>query len=181
MASVELRNNKIIQPIIVKAKQQEREKMYINTKHFGKIDLDENKIIIFPNGIMGFEQYKRYTILFDAEDRDEFGVSWLQSIDEEWIAIPVVNPYCIKSDYNPVVEDELLIELGEITEDNLVMLVTLTVPTEPQKATVNLKAPFIINAETKKGCQMIAENLEYDIKCNIYEAVAGKKQKKGDS
>ncbi|HWT26376.1 MAG TPA: flagellar assembly protein FliW, partial [Mobilitalea sp.] len=38
--------------------------MLARTKHFGEINLDESKIITFDNGILGFEEYKKYTILY---------------------------------------------------------------------------------------------------------------------
>ena len=41
----------------------------------------------------------------------------------------------------------------------------------------NLKAPFIINSDTRKGCQIIVENKDYEIKYNVYEAL---KKKKGE-
>ena len=41
--------------------------MLVKTKHFGEIDLGEDKILHFENGIFGFEEYKTYTILYDSE------------------------------------------------------------------------------------------------------------------
>ncbi|MFW5631862.1 MAG: flagellar assembly protein FliW, partial [Acetivibrio ethanolgignens] len=41
----------------------------------------------------------------------------------------------------------------------------------------NLKAPFIINADTKKGCQLIVENSDYEIKYNIYDAIQKMKKR----
>lgn len=49
-----------------------------------------------------------------------------------------------KEDYNPVVEDELLSHIGELTEENLVILVTMTVPEQIEQMSVNLKAPIIV-------------------------------------
>lgn len=155
--------------------------MLIQTKHFGKIDLEESKIITFDQGIMGFEECKQYTILYDIEDGQNPAISWLQSIEEPSLALPVINPFIIKSDYNPVVEDELLKPLGEINEENLVLLLTVTVPTDVQKMSVNLKAPFIINANTRKGCQAIVENQDYDIKYKVYDIIQKSKGKKGES
>jgi flagellar assembly factor FliW len=155
--------------------------MLIQTKHFGKIDLEESKIITFDQGIMGFEECKQYTILYDIEDGQNPAISWLQSIEEPSLALPVINPFIIKSDYNPVVEDELLKPLGEINEENLVLLLTVTVPTDVEKMSVNLKAPFIINADTRKGCQAIVENQDYDIKYKVYDIIQKSKGKKGES
>lgn len=154
--------------------------MLVKTKYFGEIDLAENKVITFEQGILGFEEYKRYTILYDLEEGDKATVSWLQSLDEPGFALPVVNPLSVKSDYNPIVEDEVLNSLGNITDENLVILLTLTVPNDLTKMSVNLKAPFIINSDTCKGCQIIVENQDYEVKYNVYKGIQKLKEEKGE-
>lgn len=154
--------------------------MRFMTKHFGEIDLEEDKIITFDNGIMGFEDIKRYTILFDIEAGEKPVISWLQSIDEPGLAIPVINPLLVKEDYNPTVEDELLTPLGEINDENLLVLLSLTVPSDLTNMTTNLKAPFIINSDTRKGCQVIVENSDYPVKYNVYEIFETIKKTKGE-
>lgn len=153
--------------------------MLVKTKHFGEINLDEEKIITFPNGILGFEDCKQYTILYDNEKGDTPVISWLQSIEEPALALPVINPLFVKEDYNPVVEDEILNPLGTLVEENVVILLSLTVPTDLTKMTVNLKAPFIINSDTKKGCQIVVNNEEYPIKYAVYD-ILNAKNKKGE-
>ena len=138
--------------------------MLIDTRYFGKIDMDEKKIVHFAHGLFGFEEYKDYTILYDSESEQEPFFSWLQCTTEKTLAFPVVNPQKVKADYDPVVEDELLKSLGEFGEDDLVVLVLATIPREVQKTSVNLKAPLIINAGTRKGVQLVAENQDYEIK-----------------
>lgn len=155
--------------------------MLIQTKHFGEIDLDENKVITFENGILGFEDFKRYTILYDSESEERSPISWLQSLDEVTLALPVISPLIISPEYNPTVEDELIAPLGQLTEENLVLFVTLTVPSDITKVTSNLKAPIIINSDTKKGCQVIAENPEYEVKHNVYTSFMKYKKEKGES
>ena len=118
---------------------------------------------------MGFEDCKRYTILYNSEPERRSDISWLQSLDEAALALPIVNPLLVKADYNPTVEDELLAGLGELTEENLAIFVTLTVPADITKMTSNLKAPFIINADTRKGCQIVADNPDYPVKYPVYE------------
>ena len=153
--------------------------MIVETKYFGTIDLEETKIIEFDEGIMGFEEYKKYTILYDNEGDGKPSINWLQSLDLPGLALPVINPLLIKEDYNPVVEDELLKGLGELTEENIVILLAMTIPSDLTKMSVNLKAPFIINSDTRKGCQIIVENQDYEIKYNAYDAIQRKKEQKG--
>ncbi|BCJ92936.1 flagellar assembly factor FliW [Anaerocolumna cellulosilytica] len=154
--------------------------MLVKTKYFGEIDLEEAKIITFERGIMGFEQYKQFTILYDIDSEDKVGISWLQSLEEPSLALPVINPFHIRADYNPIVEDEVLKPLGNIKEDNLVILLSLTVPSDLTKMTANLKAPFIINSDSRKGSQIIVENADYEIKYNIYDVVQALKKEKGE-
>lgn len=155
--------------------------MLVNTKHFGEIELDEEKIIHFEQGIMGFEEYKNYTLIYDIEEGENHVISWLQSLDDAALALPVINPYLVKADYDPRVEDELLKPLGEIKEDSLIVFTSLTVPSDVKKMSANLKAPFVINGDTKKGIQVIVENTDYAVKYNVYEAIQELKKEKGDA
>lgn len=145
--------------------------MLVKTKYFGEIDLDEEKILDFEKGLFGFEELKRFTILYDCEGDERPAVSWLQSLEEPALSIPIMSPNIVKPDYNPVVEDETINYLGELNEENLVVFVTLTAPSDPKQSTVNLKAPIVINADTRKGAQVVAENADYLIKYPIYDIV----------
>ena len=150
----------------------------VRTKHFGEIDLDEGKVLIFENGIMGYEKSKKFTILFNNESGTRPVISWLQSLNEPGLALPVINPVLVMEDYNPVVEEELLSGLGELNPDNQIVFVTLTVPKDLTRMTANLKAPIVINADTRKGCQVIVENHDYKVKYPVYERFAKAKQEK---
>jgi len=152
--------------------------MLVKTKHFGEVELDENKIIYFENGIFGFEDCKSFTILYNEQDGKRPDISWLQSIDEPALALPVISPFIIKPDYNPVIEDELIKHLENLNESNIVVLVSVTVPSDIKNISANLKAPFIINSELKKGAQVIAENSEYEIKHYFYEELQAYKAAK---
>lgn len=155
--------------------------MIVQTRHFGEINLEDEKIITLENGILGFEDCKRFTILYDNEDGDRPVISWFQSLDEPALSLPVVYPSFVKPDYSPIVEDEILNSLGELQEGNLVILLTLTVPPDLTKMTTNLKAPIIINEDTKKGCQVVVENDGYVVKYNVYEIFKKAKEAKGES
>lgn len=80
--------------------------MLVKTRHFGEVDLDESKVITFEDGIIGFEDCKRYTILYNNEEGGNSTISWLQSLDTPELALPVISPLSVLADYNPIVEDE---------------------------------------------------------------------------
>ncbi len=145
--------------------------MRITTRYFGEIEIDEQKILYFEEGLIGFENLKKFTLIYNNETEYGKTIHWLQSLDEPMVALPVINPFDIVADYNPVINDEILDSLGELNEENTAVFLTLTIPSDISKMTTNLKAPIIVNAENKKGCQVIAENPEYVIKYNIYEVI----------
>lgn len=149
--------------------------MVIKTKCFGEVDIAEDKIIRFGTGLMGFEEYKNYTILFDSEKQAGKTIMWIQSMEEESLAIPVIDPLLISETYNPIVEDELLDSIGEVKDDEMLILVTLTVPSDITKMTANYKAPIVINSSTLKGVQLIAENEDYLVKHPVYDILKARK------
>ena len=151
--------------------------MQIVTRFFGEIEIDDQKILHFEEGLIGFENLKKFTLIYNSERENSKSIIWLQSLDEPMVAIPMINPFYIMTDYNPIINDEVLDSLGQLTEENTALFLTVTVPSDISQMTPNLKAPIIVNAETKKGCQVIAENPEYVIKYNIYDVIQKMKEK----
>lgn len=148
--------------------------MNINTRLFGEIGVNEEKIINFPDGIVGFPFMKQFLLINDTE-KENSKISWLQSIEEPQFAMPVIDPLLIKEDYNPVVEDELFGTIGELKEDNVFVLVTMSVPHDIEKMSVNLMAPIVINTESMKAAQIIIDEEGYNIKYPIYDILKNKK------
>ena len=149
------------------------------TRLFGEIEIDESKIITFEDGIIGFPDMKKFTLIFDEEKEGRPSISWLQSMDEPEIAFPVMDPLFVCETYNPSVEDELLKNLGTIKEDNLYVLVTVTVPQNIKELAVNLKAPIVINTDTRKASQIIVED-DLPVRSRIYEILEEAKKKAGE-
>ncbi len=151
--------------------------MKVNTRLFGEIEVAEDKIISFTTGMMGFEDYKSYTLIFNSEKKGN--IMWLQCLDEPELAFTVMDPMKIVPSYNPVVEDEWLLPLGEVnSEEDYFLLTVITVPSDLTKMTANLKAPVVINMNTRKACQLIVNNDEYEVRYNVYDYI--KKMKEAD-
>lgn len=143
--------------------------MRINTRVFGEIDIEDEKIIHFPGGIVGFPELTDFALIHDSEKESSCAIRWLQSMQEPAFAMPVMDPLAVKPDYNPEVEDELLKPLGKIDPEEILVLVTLTVPSDLTKMSVNLQAPLVVNAAEKKACQVIVDTELYPVRFPIYE------------
>ena len=150
--------------------------MFIKTKIFGEVEISDDKILTFEDGIIGFPELKHFTLIHDEEKGKDAGIRYFQSIEEPAFAMPVMNPLMVCEDYNPQVSEEFLSSLGNISDENIVVLVTVTVPTDLTKMTVNLQGPIIINSDEKKGAQIIVEGNDYPVKFPIYEILKSRKE-----
>ena len=149
--------------------------MKITTRIFGEIDIAEDKIITFVNGIIGFPDLKRFTLIYNEEKGTGAGIRWMQSMDEPNFAIPVMDPLVVMDTYNPMVDDEIFKGIGELTPDNTLVLVSATIPTDITKMSVNLQGPYIINVDERKACQVILDNEDYAVKYRIYDILKARK------
>lgn len=148
--------------------------MRINTKVFGEIEIEDEKIIHFPSGIIGFPELTDFALVHD-EEKGIGSIHWMQSVQEPAFAMPVMDPLLVQPDYNPEVDDELLKPIGNLNPEETLVMVTVTVPHDLTKMSVNLKGPIVINAAEKKACQVIVEGESYEVKFPIYEILNAKK------
>ena len=149
--------------------------MKLTTRVFGEVEIDESKIISFPNGIIGFPDLKRFTLMYDDEKGSDT-IKWLQSVDEPNFAMPVMDPLVVCPDYKPEVDKTLVDDIGELTDSDLLVLVTVTVPHDLKQMTVNLMGPFIINVKDMKAVQTIIDNDDYPVKYPIYDILQKNKE-----
>ncbi len=146
--------------------------MIIKTTRFGEIEIDENKIIFFPRGILGFPDQRRFVLLPHREDSP---FCWLQAVDDPDLTFVVVNPFVINPDYKPEFKDEVLSGL-EIEEGDVIDLLSIvTVPREnPQAMTANLLGPIVINVSKRLAKQVVLDPHKYPLK---YPLLSGKRDR----
>jgi len=151
--------------------------MKLTTRHFGEIEVDEAKIILFEEGIPGFEKLKRFALFHnegEAADNDaeqESAFMWLQCIDDGDIAFVLINVYMFVPGYAPRFDTTELERLGVCGDDELIIRNIAVVPERMEDISVNLKAPVIINARTQKGRQSVVQNDEYHIRHHIFREI----------
>lgn len=142
--------------------------MKITTRDFGEVDINENTIITIPNGIIGFEEAKRYTLLSPLGE----GVfpMWLQAVDSTEPCFVVYDPWQIYPDYRFEIDDEMQSMLEASDGDALQLLAVAIVPDDYKKTTINLRCPIIVNTKNNIAGQTILE--DYEFKYPVYSEEA---------
>ena len=140
----------------------------INTRKFGNLEIEEDKVINFPKGIPGFPEHIRYTLL-SKEETHPF--CWLQSIDDPNLALIVIDPYIFKPDYN--LECESVIESmkwGDIDDKELLVFVVVSFSEgEVQKITANLMGPIIVNPIKHEAVQVVLQDSSYSLHYDVLQ------------
>ena len=142
--------------------------MKIVSTRFGEIEINDNSIIRFIGGLPGVEELDRYAII--RCDQTE-PIHWLQSLDDPDIAIPIVNPFILKPDYEIEVDDGDLDLIGTHKEEDLVVLSIMVIPEDISKMTANLMAPLLINIKKMVGAQMMMDYKTLPIRFPAFEAL----------
>jgi flagellar assembly factor FliW len=140
----------------------------VKTTRFGEIDVKSEDLIELPSGLIGFPELKRY-VLLDHDKDSPF--KWLQSLDDGAIAFVLINPLLFKPDYTVEVTEAEVSDLELKNEDDAVISVIITIPTNPQNMTANLKAPLVFNLQNRKGKQLVLSNSAYTTRHNIMEEI----------
>lgn len=135
--------------------------MTIQTKFHGEIEIPTDQTWAFPKGIPGFESEKEFIVL-PIDGNDSFQV--LQSTTTPELALIVASPYTLVEDYSFNI-DEPTIDLLEIEkEEDVFVLVVLSLKEPFEASTINLQAPLIFQTKDKKAKQMILNDNNYSMR-----------------
>jgi flagellar assembly factor FliW len=146
--------------------------MRVETKPYGLIDVDERQQILFPFGILGFEQLKKY-VLLDAQQQPFY---WLQSLDVVDVAFVLINPRIFRPDYQLRVDEEELKEIDIQSPEDTLDFTIVTIPENASKMTANLQGPIIINRRTRVGRQSISLDPGCKVRHSIMSELAAVEQ-----
>ncbi len=123
------------------------------TSRFGLIEVAEEKIIYFAEGLPGFPMIKRY-ILMDYKDT---ALKWLQAVDDPDVAFIVVEPSLLNPDYRVSPDDSTKTILNLTNDDDLAVLVIIR--REGDQVIANFQCPLLLNAGTMRGVQVYLDTI----------------------
>ena len=129
--------------------------MKITTKFLGEIEIEKQEILTFEQGLLGFEDYKKFILLpIDAN----LPLVLLQSVDQMEIGFIIAYPFVFKKDYSFDISEEDREQLQIEKEEDALVYAVVTIKENFQDSTINLLAPLIINMDKKLGKQIVLQD-----------------------
>jgi flagellar assembly factor FliW len=120
---------------------------------------ETNNQFFMPEGLIGLPDFNKFELIVDPESLP-FVV--LRAIEGDEIQIPAVEPVGLVENYRLDIGDADAEMLGLVGADaNPLILNVATIKSyEPQKVTLNLAAPILINRRTRVGKQVVLLNYQ---------------------
>jgi len=124
--------------------------MLVQTTRFGPVDVDEERVIQFPAGLLGFSSYRRYALL-QPDDQGVF--FWLQSTDAPDLAFVVTDPALWIADFQAQIRREQMddLEMGDLTDAQVLVIVNK----RDGSLTANLQGPLVGMPKNCKAMQLV--------------------------
>lgn len=146
--------------------------MDIHTKTNGVVSVDEKKLLKFPEGIMGFEEFHDYALI--ESEYEPF--IWLQSVDKQSLAFLLVDPFLICSEYEADIDDSALKAIDVTSPEDIVVMTIVTIPHDDSPITANFLGPVVINRRNNQCIQVVLNDSRWTTKFNIVESLKKKEE-----
>ena len=130
------------------------------TTRFGEFEADPGDLLHFPQGLPGFEHCQRFILLSSDEIRP---LQCLHAVDGPPASFLVLDPRLVLPAYRCVLRDADRAALNATTGAPLVWLALVTVA-QDGAATVNLRAPIVINPAGMIGLQVVPQDSLYPLR-----------------
>ncbi len=124
--------------------------MEIQTTRFGRMDVDDERVMTFPRGLLGFPEYNRYALIQTGDENYFF---WLQCVDEPNLAFVVTDPTIFFKDYDIPLRDETREEL-QLTDESFAQVFVICNKVGDW-LTGNLLGPILVNAQNRIASQVV--------------------------
>ena len=132
----------------------------VETTRFGTVETDAEPIR-FPSGLIGLGG--RDFVLVDHDAESSF--SWLQSLEDPSLALPVTDPWAFFADYVVELSEDDTQRVGGETAAPIV-LVTVRAGSELSDFSANLRAPILI--ANGRGHQVINEAPDAPVRAPLF-------------
>lgn len=147
--------------------------MLIQSTRFGEIEVSDQDLVSFPDGLPGFPDEKKFTFLSQGQDNP---FAFLQSVISPDLAFVIVEPFTFFKDYTFKLPDEFVQELKLSKENPPQVFNIATIKDKLETATANLLAPIIVNWQTNTASQIILEKTDYTTRHKLFPNGLPKKQ-----
>lgn len=137
--------------------------MKIVSDVFDEIEVSDEKVIKFEDGIPGFESEKEFVFINNTDDAESPFV-WMQSAQTPELAFLLIDPFKHYSDYDIELSDVIVDKLKIEDPNDVGVLTMVSIPENPKNITTNLQGPIVVNLKSGLGKQVILDDPRWTVR-----------------
>jgi flagellar assembly factor FliW len=137
--------------------------MEIETTRFGLLSIEDERVMTFPRGLLGFPDHARFALIQTGEDNYFF---WLQSVDDPNLAFVVTDPAIFFKDYDVPIREEAQAEIA--LDDAALAQVFVICNKVGDWLTGNLLGPILVNAGNRLATQVVLTEKKWTTRQPLY-------------
>lgn len=141
--------------------------MLIQSTRFGAMQVDDDRIITFRHGLLGFPGHQRFALIQSGDGNYFF---WLQSIEDPNLAFVVTDPSTFFADYRAPLREEISRDIE--LEDPAHAQVFVICNKVEGWLTGNLLGPLVVNAQNRLGGQVVLTDKKWTTRQPLLELEA---------
>lgn len=142
----------------------------ITTNRFGVLEIDDNRVVHFKDGIPAFEDEHEFVILPYDEESPYY---YMQSLKTAELAFVLTVPFLFFPDYAIEIDDDTVKDLQIKNQEKVELYSLLTIPNGSVRyMTANLLAPIVINGENMQAKQIVMDKSNYKTKHRLFPDTA---------
>lgn len=141
----------------------------VNTKRFGKIQVNEEEVVSFVSPILGFSENEQFILILEEEHG---AFQFLQSTEDENLTFIIVDPFLFISDYEFHLSESWLEKLQIVGNEQIDVRVIVTARSK-NDITCNLRAPIVFNKLNRLAAQVILDHGEYSTRHSLIPSREG--------
>lgn len=139
--------------------------MKLQTSLFGEMEIAEEEVVLFPEGLPGFFDCRRFVFL-NPDEGSPF--SFMQSVDDGALSFVVINPFLFFRDYEFELPDSVVEKLAIESPEDVAVWSIVVVKDPLSESTANLQAPVVVNVKARVGKQVVLNDNRYSRRQSLF-------------
>ena len=141
--------------------------MRLRTRHFDVIEFMEDSIIIFNEGILGFEDLHSYIII--KNNNPDVPFHQCEWVDNPDLTFVITDPFLFINDYEFDLSDSEVKELEIKDSSDIKIYNIVVIGKDIKESTINLRGPIVINIQKKIGKQIVLDSDKLSLKHKLFK------------
>ena len=144
--------------------------MNVQTTRFGTVEVDDDRVLEFASGLLGFSSYTRFVLLQPDEDGVFF---WLQSVEAPELAFVITDPQIWVPEYEAIIRKEQMstLDLDRIEDAQVFVIVNKN----DNALTANLQGPLVLNLRNQQAMQLVLADKRWTTRHQIAQLTEERK------